>query len=154
MKWYPLLGTIIVALFASSCTSTQETTTPDPHGYISVSTANRMIGSYLQSIDSLQEVPDLHSLILDASLLRHYLNGNASVQKVKVMLAHTLSYIDEGHQGQPAGYRSGALTIVLAGYDSSGNYVYHTPGHEVLNASIPCPRNCPLEGTASEDLLP
>ena len=33
------------------------------------------------------------------------------------MLAHTLPYINSGHYGQNAGYRSGELTIVIAGYN-------------------------------------
>lgn len=145
-----LLGATAIALCLSSCS---RHTGEVPDGYISKDSANKMIGSYLASIqaDSAQQDPDLHSLILDADLLRHYLS-NKEVKQVKVMLAHTLEYINTGHAGQNAGYKSGALTIVIGGYNRDGSYIFQA-GNMVPNHATPCPRNCPESGAASGSLL-
>ena len=73
------------------------------------------------------------------------------------MFAHTLSYINSGGKDQYAGYQSGALTLVIAGYDSAGNYVFYyypkTTCPMVKDHFQPCPDNCPQQGTASSDTL-
>ncbi|RYY17201.1 MAG: hypothetical protein EOO04_25770 [Chitinophagaceae bacterium] len=78
--------------------------------------------------------------------------NNPEIKRVKVMLAHTLKYINTGHGGQNAGYKSGALTIVFAGFTKDGNYVF-APGNMVPNHAVPCPRNCPDAGSAAQNLL-
>ncbi len=115
-------------------------------------TANKMISSYLRSLDGSED--DLHSMILNAETLRQYLK-DSSIKKVKVMFAHTLNYINAGHGGQPSGLKSGALTVVVVGYGSDGNYIY-PPGDsdKVIDRAVPCPTNCPTFGSASDDLLP
>lgn len=151
MKVTTLLGATAIALYLSSCTTKK---IEIPEGYIGKDTANKMIQSYLTSIegDTTQlQAPNLHSLIVDADLMRHYLS-NPEIKNVKVMLAHTLGYINSGHGGQNAGYKSDALTIVMAGYDKAGNYVFHAIDR-VPNHATPCPRNCPDAGTASQSLL-
>lgn len=124
----------------------------DP-GYIRSDSANKMIRSYLKSLDSLPiaDTPMLKSLIIDAGSLRDYLS-DTSIKSVKLMFAHTLSYINLGHEGKP-GYNSDALTVVIAGYDGNGNYVLKDDSL-ALDHARPCPRNCPSSGTASFDLLP
>src|SRR5690606_7103975 len=109
--------------------------------------------SYLASKppDPGGENPVLNALLLEAELLRQYLD-NANISHVKIMFAHSRSYIDSGHTGRDAGLRSDALTVIIAGYDSMGNYLY-APGGMVLNHATPCPRNCPATGTASSNLF-
>ncbi|GAA4456982.1 hypothetical protein [Rurimicrobium arvi] len=124
-------------------------------GFIPMDTANVMISSYLSSIDSdttTGKVPDLSSLIMDANELRSYLNTHSDIQKVKFMFAHRLEYIHAGNEGKPAGYRSDALTLVVAGYDGDNNYVFASD-NTVLDHCGPCPRLCPDYGTASSNLL-
>jgi hypothetical protein len=152
MKVTTLLGAVAIALYVSSC-STAAGAGDTPDGYISKDSANKMIGSYLTSIeaDSTDEDPDINSLIVDADLLRDYLS-NKDVKNVKIMLAHTLDYINSGHGGQNAGYKADALTIVLAGYDAQGNYVFQSD-HMVPDHATPCPRNCPSGGSAANALL-
>lgn len=151
MKVTTLLGIGAIALYLTSCKRQHADL---PQGYISKDTANKMIGSYLQSIESDtagDKAPNLNSLIMDADLLRHYLN-NREIKNVKVMFAHTLDYVNSGHAGQYAGMSSDALTIIVAGYDREGNYVFG-PVNTVPNHAVPCPRNCPDFGTAAGNKL-
>lgn len=121
------------------------------HFFITKDSANKMLGSYLASISDADADSSLHSLILNADALRKYLN-DTSIRQVKVMLAHTLDYINAGNLDQPAGYKPGALTIILAGYDNKGDYVYG-PGNMVPDRAKPCPNECPVSGSASSSLL-
>ncbi len=125
-----------------------------PQQFIEMDSANKMIGSYLNSIGYQQNDTDLRSLIFDADSLRQYL-ANPSVRKLKFMFAHDLDYINNGGDGKPAGYQSGKLTAVIAGFDIKGNYVFVLQGNNrmVLNHALPCPTNCPTSGTASSDHL-
>lgn len=123
--------------------------------FIQKDTANKMIRSYLTSVGAPGNDSNLRSLILDASSLRSYLNTDPEgkkITKMKVMFAHTQSYINAGNTGRNCGYKSGALTVVLAGYDSAGNYVLY-PGNMVMDRAVPCPSNCPSVGSASSDLI-
>jgi hypothetical protein len=137
----------------TSCTSS----TPLPvlaTEFISVDTANRMISSYLNSINYQSNDSSLHSLVIDAIELKRYLDttrtGN-TIKKLKIMFAHKLSYINSGQGNQFAGYDNDALTIVIAGVNENGDYVVF-PGNKVFNNSMPCPTSCP-EGTASSPLI-
>ncbi|OSZ79064.1 hypothetical protein CAP35_12680 [Chitinophagaceae bacterium IBVUCB1] len=120
---------------------------------IPVDSANKMIGSYIQSLGGNPSNENLYSLIADANCLRNYLNAHPEVTNVKLMFAHTLDYINTGHQGQNAGYKSGALTLVIAGYDAAGNYVLIN-GNRVMDRVAPCPIDCPQTGTAASNTLP
>lgn len=119
--------------------------------FIPVDSANRMIQSYLNSIGN--DAGDLKSLIFDADSLRALLSDQPQIKKVRLFFAHTLSYINSGGEGQPCGYRSGELTIVIAGYNTSGNYLFY-PAGKVPDTGIPCPSSCPSSGEASSNLLP
>lgn len=119
--------------------------------FISKDSANKMLQSYQGSISSVDADSNLHSLILNAEALRQYLS-DTSIKEVKVMLAHTLDYINAGHQNQAAGYKPNALTIILAGYNDKGNYVF-APGNMVPNRAKPCPNQCPTTGSASSSIL-
>jgi hypothetical protein len=118
--------------------------------FIPLDSGNKMLDSYLSSIDAAENDTDLFAMILVADSLRAYLQ-NPDVTHVKIMLAHSLEYINDGHQGQRAGYRNDALSLVIAGYNQWGDYVYHNG--MVLERSMPCPTNCVTSGTASNNLL-
>ncbi|OJW80279.1 MAG: hypothetical protein BGO69_05455 [Bacteroidetes bacterium 46-16] len=146
---------VLAAIMFSACSNQNCGEVPDYTGFIPKDTANIMISSYLTSIASdstPKPAPNLNSLIIDAKELRTYLNNNRNIAHVKLMLAHTLKYINEGNAGKYAGYRSDALTIVVAGYDSAGNYIF-APGNTVPDHCGPCPDFCPVSGTAANNLL-
>ena len=116
--------------------------------------ANKMIESYLNSVGGTSTSSageNIHSLILDGATLRAYLS-DTTITKVKVMFAHTLSYINAGNEGMNAGYTRGALTVVIGGFNDDGNYVYG-PEERVPNMSIPCPNYCPNSGSATSSLF-
>jgi hypothetical protein len=156
---------LIATIFSASCTdnqthedkpaqssnSLQSTSTSEQ---IVADSANKMIKSYLTSINYTTNDTNLRSLIFDAAQLRDYLNSTSAgeIARVKIMFAHTLAYINSGHKNQPAGYKPGALTLVIAGIDESGNYVY-IDENEVLDFSMPCPTSCPTAGNAARDTL-
>lgn len=159
MKKTTLLFIAFILLAAFGCSnkhqdSTAAMSTTSGLSYIVKDSANKMIQSYLTSIDSAApaDTPAIKSLILDAATLRDYLDDTA-ITNVKIMFAHTLDYINAGNAGKPAAYKSGALTIIVAGYDASGNYVLKG-GDLSINHAMPCPRNCPVSGNAANDLLP
>ncbi|MEO6831656.1 MAG: hypothetical protein ABI169_05620 [Chitinophagaceae bacterium] len=121
--------------------------------FIPTDSANKMINSYLQSVNSGSGNDSaLHSLIFDADSLRAYLS-NTSIKHVKVMFAHTLEYINQKGSGHNVGYESGALTVIFGGYNAEGNYVFWQ-GNSVPNHGAPCPSNCVSSGNASSDLFP
>lgn len=119
--------------------------------FIPVDTANIMISSYVKSLNSQQNVngENLKSFSIDADSLRALL-ANENIRNVKLIFAHTQDYINSGNFGVFSGLQSGAMTIIVAGYDANGNYIYL--GHSVLDHAVPCPYNCP-PGIAGGDLL-
>lgn len=117
--------------------------------FITPAVANTMISSYLYSINSSVNDTDIHSISVNADSLRALLS-NTSITNVKLIFAHSLNYINAGNTGQYAGYQAGALTIIIAAYDNSGNYVYYNGN--VLDHLAPCPYTCPI-GNASNDYL-
>jgi len=120
--------------------------------FISVDTANKMLGSYLSSINAdADNNMNVQSFIMDADAIREYLS-NPSIKKVKIMLAHTLTYINTGNQGVNCGYKSGKLTVILAGFNGESNYIF-APGNMVVDQAIPCPTACEVVGTASDMYL-
>jgi hypothetical protein len=126
--------------------------------FIPKDSANKMINSYLGSINYPSNDSDLYSIIIDVTKLNAYLNTTGSTgqkaTKIKLMFAHTLDYINSGGQNRNCGYKSGKLTLVLATYDSAGNYIYMN-GNKVLDRTQPCPNFCPVTtGTASANTLP
>ena len=119
--------------------------------FIPADSANEMINSYIYSIEhSATHESDIHSFSIDADSLRKYLM-HTELKHVKLIFAHTMDYIHSGYRGVYAGMQSGAVTIIIAGYDNAGNYVYHNGGN-VLDHCIPCPTSCP-SGNAGDDLL-
>jgi hypothetical protein len=138
----PALGLMSTYDSTDSCLTTS----------IPVDSANKMINSYLTSIGgSTPTNENLYSLIMDANSLRCYLS-NPEIKNVKLMFAHTLDYINKGHGGQNAGYGSGKLTLVIAGYDQNGNYVLDAKAG-VEDNMRPCPHDCPTVGTAASNTI-
>ena len=120
--------------------------------FIPVDSANKMLESYLNSINAdIDTSGNIQSFIMDAGAIREYLADN-SIKKVKIMLAHTLNYINAGNAGVNCGYRTGKLTIIMAGFDADGNYIF-TPDNKVPDRAEPCPTNCPSVGTAADMTL-
>ncbi len=147
--------------------------------FITSDVANQMISSYLYSIgggltsagassttlgssassgtsiNANGSVNDLKSFSIDADSLRAYL-ASGNIKSVKLIFAHTMDYINAGNQGIFSGMQSGAMTIIVAGYDVNGNYVYYSPGGSggqyVLDHCVPCPYSC-ANGAAGGDLL-
>lgn len=119
--------------------------------FIPIDSANKMLTSYATSINLPANDSDLQSIIFTAESLRQLLS-NSNIKNVKLMFAHSLNYINNGGSGINCGYQAGALTLVLAGYDSAGNYQYMPEGL-VLETGAPCPSNCPNPGNASSNLL-
>ena len=119
--------------------------------FICIDSANKMLNSYLNSITNTGATPDLKSLIVDADALRSYLE-DTNIKHVKLMFAHRLDYINNGNGNGYAGVRYDGLTIIIAGYDNSNNYIYNESG-AVLDNCQPCPYSCPSNGTASYHTL-
>ncbi len=117
-------------------------------GFISIDSANKMISSYINSINYPSNDSDLCSVTFDAEELRALLDS-PSVTRVQIKLAHTLSYINQGKQNIPAGYKSGALTFLISGVNNAGNTVLYN--NMILNFARPCPNSCP-SGTAGVPL--
>jgi len=122
---------------------------------ITIDSANKMLQSYLNSINYTGTDTNLTAVIFNADSLRGYLNDttNGKIAFVKLMFAHTLSYINNGGANQNCGYNNNNLTLIVAGYDTLNNYVYYGKGM-VLDRGLPCPSNCPPTGTASNYILP
>ncbi len=130
-----------------------------PYGnsaFIPADSANKMILSYLTSINYQQNDTDLDCLTIDADTMRAYL-ANTNVKKIKLMFGHTLEYINAGGGNQYCGYQTGALTVIIACYDSMNNYVYyHAPQsavNMVMDHAEPCPSNCARGGSAASNVL-
>lgn len=133
--------------------SQDSSTAPDTcESCIPVDTANKMITSYINSLNGNPNNQYLYSLIADANELRAYLDANPTVTNVKLMFAHTLPYINGGGANTYCGTKAGQLTLVIAGYNASGNYVIGSNG--VMDHLSPCPNTCPGTGTASSNTLP
>lgn len=145
---FPFLFGIILVI--SSCrTNTDVVHSEMNNGMIPIDSANKMIGSYLNSMDP--GVAETISLLFDAETLRTYLE-DPQITGLKFMLAHPLEYINEGNENVNGGLKSGALTIVIGGFDRNGNYVLG-PGRTVPNKARICPPYCSVDGNTADNLL-
>lgn len=121
--------------------------------FIPIDSANKMISSYINSIDYKHNDSDLISIRYNARDLRKMLDsmvGSETITEVQIKLAHTLNYINDGHANQPAGYNKDALTFVLIGINAQGDYVNASTA--TVDFGKPCPSHC-LPGTASNPLI-
>lgn len=110
---------------------------------ISLDTANRMIGSYLRSVNYPVVDTAVRSLAFNADTLRAYL-ADPRVTSLEFVLAHQLSYINGSSErfGKNVGTKAGALTIIAVGLDDNGNVVRNS-SNGVYEHAMPCPNNCP-----------
>jgi hypothetical protein len=148
------IALLSLLIACGACNSNHSVTAASQSAYIHKDTANIMINSYLASIgaDTATHSDNLYSLLLSVDDLRSYLDDATGITTLKLMLAHSLEYIEEGNAGKDAGYKSGALTLIIAGYDREGNYVL-APGNLVLNHLAPCPTFCPTVGSAAANTV-
>ena len=153
MKKFSLLALLFILVLAS-CRIKHQPGTP-LSSEIPIDSANKMISSYLNSINYTEEDSNIHSFILDGASLRDYLNSpeGESITQMKIFMGHTLDYINSGHQDQNCGYNEHALALIVAGYDEEGNYIYSNL-NKVLDHTVPCPSRCPVEGQAAENFFP
>lgn len=107
---------------------------------IPVDSANRLIESYLTSVEYPSNELSLRSLTFSGDSLRAYLS-NPNVKTIKFMLAHQPEYVNTGHFGVYAGMNPEALTLVIAGLDENGNFVLNNQ-NEVYEHCAPCPFIC------------
>lgn len=110
---------------------------------ISVDTANRMIASYLNSIHYKENTNAIRSWTFNADTLRRFLNSDSGRQivRLKLMLAHTMKYIEDGHEGQPLPVDSHELTLVIIGVDAHGKY-RRNEQNNAYDHCAPCPSDC------------
>lgn len=121
---------------------------------IPVDTANRMIMSYLNSINYGVNTAAPRSLIYDADSLRAYLNDTSKgkISYIKFMFAHQLDYINSGHEGQRPDSNTNAITMIIVGFDANNNYVLNR-NNMVLDNCTPCPKHCPSFGSAAYNII-
>ena len=110
---------------------------------ISLDTANRMIASYLQSVNYPMVDSAVRSLAFSADTLRAYLS-DSRITSLEFVLAHQLSYLNGGSDrfGKNIGMKPGAITIIAVGMDNNGNVVRNS-SNGVYEHAMPCPTNCP-----------
>ena len=146
------LCAILATFFFYRCTRSSGTpllpTAPsleDAPTFITREEANRMIQSYLTSINYPHRNHELRAVSINADSLRQYLN-DTSIRFVRVMIAHRMDYILGGGEGKKPPHGKFGLTAVVAGLNSNNNYVYRAG--QVMDNSLPCPDMC-----ASSDIL-
>lgn len=125
----------------------------DPSSFIPVDSANKMLESYLGSINYPQNDSAVISFTFSISELRRLLDSvdhPDSLKDIQIRLAHSLEYINSGHQNMNAGYNKNALRLLISGVDTKGNTILLN--NQVMNHSIPCPNSCP-PGTAANPVF-
>jgi hypothetical protein len=142
-------GSSVTSGSSQYANKTTEDSLEEGSKFISVGVANEMISSYIYSITNSANANAVKSFTVNADSLRAYLS-DPNVKNIKLVLAHTQEYAASSASGTYAGYSSGALTIVIAASDASGNYVYRNGN--VLDHCIPCPSSCGI-GNAASNLL-
>lgn len=133
---------------------------PIPTGYsrfLSADSLNRMIRSYLNGIDYQVNTNETRSLMFSADTLRKYLltGEGKKIKTVRFFLAHNWEYMLSGGEGRRPGPNENAITLVIAGIDSTGNYVPPPKvrtrgGYDFCQG---CPSRCIAVGEAASDLL-
>lgn len=117
--------------------------------WTSIADANLLIESYQNSLDSLADTL-IKYFMVDAGALRIYLE-DTSITQFKMILAHspnTYTTAPNSYQG----LKANSLSAIMVGVDLAGNYVYYDTDL-AINRITPCPHNCPISGTAANDLL-
>lgn len=154
-----LCAMTIIATAVTACQQNPSSTSPaaestkksialrtDRNHFIPIDSANKMLNSYLRSINAPND-STVRSYILDADQLREYLNDTTQgkITSLKIMMAHNLSYINAGNVGVNCGYNPLGLTVVIAGLKENGDYAYFQ--NQVMDLVSPCPTFCPSSDT-------
>lgn len=119
--------------------------------FIEKDQANRMIGSYLKSIDYPEKDNQVRSLSLNADSLRLYLQ-DTSIKKIKVIVAHNMDYILSGFEGKVPAPGQFATTFIVVGINSFDKIVYSTV-NRVMDNAAPCPQMCSFDAVDQTGLL-
>jgi hypothetical protein len=138
---------------ATETAKVQQLVSNQSSSFIPVDSANKMVTSYLASINHPQKDSAVLSFTFSASELRRLLDSvdhPDSLKDVQIRLAHSLDYINNGPHGTPAGFNKNALRLLISGVDYNGNTILLN--NEVMNHSMPCPNSCP-PGTAALPLF-
>lgn len=117
---------------------------------IPIDTANKMIQSYLDGINYTVNTEAIKALCFNADSLRAYLS-DPTIKDIKFVFANTLEYANSPHGHERPDSNSHVTTLILAGYDNKGNYVFKD--NMVYENLRPCPNECIQSGTASRNLL-
>ena len=112
-------------------------------GEISVTDANEHINDFISTYVTPGDFPT-KSFIFDAKLLKDYLNDNPTIENMKFMLGEKDFVVGSSTETLP--------TLIIVGYDSSGNYIKSSTD-KVLNGAEPCPPKCPTVGNAANDTI-
>lgn len=115
---------------------------------ISIDTANRMIASYLASVNYPYVDTSVRSLSFDADTLRAYL-ADSRITTMRFVLAHQQSYLNAatGRFGKNIGTRVNALTIIAVGLSDNGTVIRNS-SNGVYEHAVPCPNICGIETDA------
>ncbi len=159
MKMYSKLIALALFIGLVSCGDTkrnvkdQSESCSNVNSYIPIDSANKMISSYLNSIQYQNNDTDVRSFIVDANALRCYLNSDAglNVSNLKISFAHNASTAYSTDSNINCGYNGKHLTIVISGFDTLGNYVIHPKGL-CIDRAFWRPKR-PISGNASNDLI-
>ena len=159
MKMY--LKLIALALFIGlvSCGDTkrnvkdQSENCSNVNSYIPIDSANKMISSYLNSIQYQNNDTDVRAFVVDANALRCYLNSDEglNVSSLKISLAHNASTSYSADSNVNCGYNQKHLTVIISGIDTLGNYVIHPRG--LCLDRTKCTPSKKIPGNASNDLI-
>lgn len=143
-----------VASFSSANAMRTAGTKDSDWAFIPIDTANRMISSYLTSINYPANDTEIRSIIIDGDALRSYLTSPAgqNISQVKIIFAHNTKYINSGNYGKRPPMGADATTFVMAGFNDDGAYIPYY-NYRVLDHSTPCPTSCPTVGAAANNLL-
>ncbi|HTN16143.1 MAG TPA: hypothetical protein VL092_00575 [Chitinophagaceae bacterium] len=142
----------LLLMAMAACKKPHKPTNPPP-GYITIDSANKMVSSYLASVNFPATDTAVRCFLYSAKELRYLLDSlpqSASIENIEIKMAHTLDYINNGHAGQFAGYNQAGITLLMVGVNAAGNYVY--ANSKVMNHGRPCPTNCP-NGSAAAPLF-
>jgi hypothetical protein len=124
------------------------------NSYIPIDSANKMISSYLNSIQYQNNDTDVRAFVVDANAIRCYLNSNVgkNVVNLKVFLAHNAEYANSLDSNKNCGYNVKGLTLVITGFDSLGNYVIY-PNGVCIDHTEETPIKFKIKGNASNNLI-
>jgi|GEM_PF-4468161 len=112
---------------------TEKSQTTTPGAFISADEANGYIARYADEVTASGNDQCIKSYIIDADLMREYLNNCPDVKYLQVSLGKT----DLTAPTMPLGP---GHNFIFVGVNSTKNYVLYNG--DVLDNGDPCPNNC------------